>query len=194
MNQADQVEYGESPEAIISSESYATVDEILAISEQIYKDILVLYKKKQAVPLPDSSFEGITDSDEYTRVVKNLQQRYKQFNTSYPIFIRWTVQTGHYSKAAFRKFLEKLTITNPKTMEEFLELQRNYVVYLYKEMNPHYNTAYVNSMSSKLLTEMIKEETKFKEVSKEVDKDFEELDIMRKKKNIELILASINKQ
>jgi len=180
------VEQGEAPvDTVISSSSYATVEEIISIADDIYQDVLKQYKKKL---LPEQ-FTGIKDTDEYTRVVKDLQQRYKEFNTSFPIFIRWTVQTGDYSRVAFKKFLEKYATFPLRTMEDFLSLQRDYVVYLYKEKNPHWDTARVNAMSSSLINELIKEEKKFKKVSEEVDKDFEVLEKAKRQKNIDIILS-----
>lgn len=109
----------------------------------------------------------------YKEIVRKLQEEYKDFNISFPIFIRWTAQTGDFYPNALRKFLALHAATRLKDMEEFLRLQTKYAVYTYKEKYPHWDTAKVIKMSSDIMKALMKEDKEFKEVNEEVKKDME---------------------
>ena len=119
------------------------------------------------------------DNEDYKRLVRMLQEKYKDFNASFPIFIRWTVQTGDFYPGALRKFLAVHAATRLKDMEEFLRLQTKYAVYTYKEKYPHWDTSRVAQMSSDIMKSLMKEDKEFKEVNEEVKKDMEEDQKMR---------------
>jgi len=135
----------------------------------------------------------IDDKDEYRKVVKELQTKYKDFNASFPIFIRWTVQTLDFDAGALREFLRKHAQSKLRTMEDFLELQTKYVVYLYKAKHPHWNTNTVADLGVRLMTALIKEEKEFKDVSKEVEAEMKEDEKMRRE-HIKDVLRAIYKE
>ena len=233
------VEYGESQvETNIFSSAYATIDDLLDISEQIYKDVLKYYrlkgwkseheknttlealhhklsftkignvmlqskKSKTLTPIapstkksisPISSLEHNDKQDEYSDVVRKLQQEYKDFNITFPIFIRCTVQTGDYNKKAMRAFLEKHSRTRMQSMTDFLELQKDYVIYLYRETHPHWNPKDVIRMSQNILDALHREHKEFKDMADEVDKDFKEYELKQRKHIIALIHSTIKTQ
>ena len=128
-------------------------------------------RKKKTAPEPEEI--AVSDKDEYRDLVRTLQNKYKDFNASFPIFIRWTVQTGEYSPNALRSFLRKHAQTRLKSMEDFLQLQVNYVKYIFMEKNKHYNTDRLHRLAEDLMRALLKEEKEFKDVSKEVEADME---------------------
>ena len=135
---------------------------------------------KRKIKKPVNEDIPIDDKDEYRKVVKELQYKYKDFNASFPIFIRWTVQTLDFDADALREFLRKHSQSKLRTMEDFLELQTKYVVYLYKAKHPHWNTTTVTDLGVRLMQALIKEEKEFKDVSKEVDAEMKEDEKMRR--------------
>lgn len=132
-----------------------------------------LSTKKEIVEYEDDDEIDLNSSD-YQTLVKSLQYEYKDFNASFPIFIRWTAQTGDFDPDALREFCRKHAKTGLKTMEDFLSLQTKYVTYLYKAKHPHWNTSEIVRLADQLMTALIKEEKEFKEVTKEVEKELEE--------------------
>ena len=132
-----------------------------------------LSTRKEIVPKEDDD-EVDLNSTEYRVLVKNLQEKYKDFNTSFPIFIRWTVQTGEFDTGALREFLRKHATSKLRTMDDFLMLQTKYVTYLYKARHPHWNTSEIVRLADQLMTALIKEEKEFKKVSKEVEAEMKE--------------------
>jgi hypothetical protein len=198
---AENVEYGEAQvETNIVSANYATLENLVEIGTQIYKEILNYCKKDEKKPEKPKIQEEVSklsrlisrhhvvekkpkvkheeetidlESTEYRKVVSMLQKKYKDFNTSFPIFIRWTVQTGDFDASALREFLRKHASTGLKSMEDFLQLQTKYVVYLYQAKHPHWDTRKVVELGSQLMEALIKEEKEFKEAADEVEKEME---------------------
>jgi len=198
---AENVEYGEAQvETNIVSANYATLENLVEIGTQIYKEVLNYCKKDEKKPEKPKIHEEVSklsrlisrhhivekkpkvkreeetidlESTEYRKVVSMLQKKYKDFNTSFPIFIRWTVQTGDFDASALREFLRKHASTGLKSMEDFLQLQTKYVVYLYQAKHPHWDTRKVVELGSQLMEALIKEEKEFKEVADEVEKEME---------------------
>ena len=114
------------------------------------------------------------EKDEYTSLVKRLQEKYKDFNASFPVFIRWTVQTGDFHEKALRHYLTDFSKAKLKTETDFFELQRNYVVYLYRALNPHWDTERVKRLSSDIMDALVKEKKEMKDIADEVEKEMDE--------------------
>lgn len=188
------------------TQNSATVDELIDMAVEIYKEIIDYCdpKRTKKVPKDAKELNGKTllsrfndrvvvhtesrdeddyiapTNEEYKGLVKYLQDKYRDFNASFPIFIRWTVQTGEFNEVAFRKFLNKYSRQKMKSMDDFLELQTDYVLMLYKEKHPHYNQSRLQQLHVDMMKSLIKEHKDFKDVAKDVDKEMEE----QKKKNI----------
>jgi len=136
-------------------------------------------KKKRADGDDDNPFSSeyaVTDKDEYTFLVKRLQNDYKDFNASFPVFIRWTVQTGEFDRGALEKFLKKHAITRLRTMEDFLDLQVDYVGFIFEAKHKHYDTAKRDRLKATMRKALSKEQSDFKKTGETVEKDMKEWD------------------
>jgi hypothetical protein len=144
--------------------------------------------KPKKVEYNDDPLDQNLESDEYTKVVKHLQEKYRSFHSSFPIFIRYTVQTLDYSPVAFRKFIDDYRKAVLKTELQFFELQRNYIVYLYRELNGHWSPEDVRRLSSNIMDALIKEKKDLKKITDEVDEEMKERGVkIRAAKRAELL-------
>lgn len=126
-------------EATLSSAKYANIDDLAQEADAIWEEV-----KKANISVHDH-----TKTDE---LLKRLQQEHKDFQTSFPVPMRWSVQRRAYSSSAFRKFLQyyqsctkqeayaqaaEKTKGRPPTVfttrRKFLETQAEYIVFLFKE-------------------------------------------------------------
>ena len=132
------------------------------------------HKPKKVESIYDETNWEELEKDEYTKLVKRLQEKYKDFNASFPVFIRWTVQTGDFHEKALRRYLNDFAKSTLKTENDFFELQRNYVVYLYRALNPHWDTDRVRRLSSDIMNALTREKKEMKEIADEVEKEMDE--------------------
>lgn len=131
--------------------------------------------KGPVVSYGEEKIEQLND-DDFKTLIAILREKYRDFNVSFPVIMRWTAQMGEYSKKAMSKFLLKYSKTKMKSMDDFLELQKDYVIFLYQEKNPHWNTRVVANMATNLVTALKKEEKEFEEASEEVQKEIDEIE------------------
>ena len=118
-------EFNETPiRATVSSAQRATPAELIAIARQVWQRV-------------SASKVARTDDAGNDALLKQLQQDFTDFSTSFPIVVRWMVQMRRFSTRAFEKFLQKHASAKLDTRESFLELQAEYLVLLFREDTPH---------------------------------------------------------
>lgn len=105
----------------------ATPDEILNIADEIWGEV----KKR--------NLDVVKDSDKIDLFLEDLQSKYIDFATSFPIVLKWMVQLRKYNKDVFRKHLLSIG-TNPiKSTDDFIEKQSTYIANIEKQYNPNHN-------------------------------------------------------
>ncbi len=141
-----------------SSSKRATPEEIVALGEKIWKEI---------------QNSGIAAEDEKGNdsLLETLQEKYKDFSTSFPIIMRFMVQMRKFNKKALLKYLRLHATSKLASEDEFLELQAEYLVLLYRETHPHPNEAYIKEYRRVLIDRLKDESRAFKEISKAVEED-----------------------
>ncbi len=85
--------------------------------------------------------DGTADEE----MVKSIQTSHREFCTSYPVVLRY-MTTGEYRHKVMEKFINYVTKHPWTNTEEYLDTQTRYVVMLYKELNPKYDTTKVNNL------------------------------------------------
>lgn len=115
-------------------------------------------------------------------LLKKLQESHKDFSTSFPIVVRWTVQARQFSSDAFRNFLlyyqKNANGGYPSvfpTREKFLEVQSEYLVYLYKSCHPRLTADQIRRYRQTVVTQLMEEDREFTKIHEDVDEDMKKL-------------------
>jgi len=172
--------FGEVPvQASVRSER-ATPAELVAIGREIWKRVT-------------SSGVGADDNVGNDRLLETLQEEYKDFNTSFPLVLRWMVQMRKFNAKAFEKYLLKHAAAKLDTRVAFLELQAEYLVLMYREENRHPDEAFVRRYRASLVEQLVEEDKTFLKLQAQVEEDLEaraaEVDLDRRKRLYEYLLA-----
>jgi len=172
--------FGEASVTSTYSSKHATVEEIVAISKQIWTKVVKSKFKKD-------------DDENNDKLLEELQAEFKDFNISFPLVLRWMVQMRKFSVKVFEKYLLKHSSAKLNTREEFLELQAEYLVLLFREENSHPDENAVKRYRASIVKELLSEDKRFMELQKEVEKDIEkqdsQTDVDRRRRLYEFILA-----
>jgi hypothetical protein len=136
--------------AKIHNERNVTKEEILDEADKVWKR-----SRERNV--------NIKDLDEVEEFMSELRKEFKEFCTSYPIVLRYMVQFESYKRKALEKYLNKIEKKPWKSESEYLESQADYVVILYKEMHPRWNSTHVNNLRRNIINMLENESKVFKE-------------------------------
>jgi hypothetical protein len=165
--------YDEVPvSASVKHNKQASIAEIVAEADTIYTRV-----KKAGLKEDDE--KGIAE------LLKEVQEDHPDFNSSFPLPLRWTVETGKYRRAAFERYLHYMRGREWKDRADFLRDQGEYLVILTKETNPRYDARLVNQYRQKLVDQLLAEDKEFEEAKKEAEKELkarkEEVDKARRR-------------
>lgn len=165
--------------ANVSHAKHATIDDLVAEAEEILKRVL-------GAKLKDD------DTDGQERLLKQIQDSHKDFNASFPLALRWTVQTKQYKRAAFVRYINYVKGKEWKNRKDFLRDQGEYLVYLYRELHPKYDNRQVVQYRQAIVAQLIKEDDEFEKIKEEAEKELkrrnEEIDQERRRKLYEFLV------
>jgi len=176
----------ENPDASVRtfSSKNASPDELVALANDIWKKI---------------TSSGVSPGDEAgsDKLLETLQKEFGDFNASFPLVLRWMVQLRRYQPKAFRKFLLKYAAAKLNSREDFLRLQAEYPVFLYRAENKHPPESAVNKYRELVVKQLLDEDREFLEVQKQVEKELEErqkqFDSERRRELYALLLGAASK-
>jgi hypothetical protein len=142
-----------------------------------------IWTKIKSLKILDLKFNKKTDDEKIDQFRKQEEKFYKDF----PIVARYMVCADVYNRVAFKKFLTKLLINNEKKQKrtnskegeaenEWIELQADYVKYLYQEQNKskHLSTKELQNIWKETYELLKKEFSNFKEIYDKKVKQIEE--------------------
>jgi hypothetical protein len=142
-----------------------------------------IWTKVKSLKILDLKFNKKSDDEKVDQFRKQEEKFYKDF----PIVARYMVCADVYNRVAFKKFLTKLLINNEKKQKktksnegdaenEWIELQADYVKYLYQEQNKtkHLSTKELQSIWKETYELLKKEFSNFKELYDKKVKQIEE--------------------
>jgi hypothetical protein len=170
--------YGEAPVEVSTSSNYASPAEILTIANKIWKIV------QETKPISDAESDAL---------LEKLQAEYKDFNTGFPLALRWMVQMKKYKPRAFEKYLTKYAATKLDSREAFLEIQAEYLIFLYREEHSHPDESYIREYRKNIVKQLLDEDKAFIEINKQVEEDIAkkdaEYDQDRRQKLYEFLLS-----
>lgn len=162
------VAYGEAPpirivETKLKSEQIA---EIVKQGAVIYSEV----KESKIEPM---------DHDGNEALLKRLQDSHKDFNTSFPLVLRWMVQIRQFDEKVFTQFLNfyKKNAGGPNAMsvfptrEKFLEVQAEYLVLMYRATHPRLTGDEIRTYRKNIVDQLMKEDKEFLDTHAEVEKE-----------------------
>ena len=172
------VVHGEVPvSSSISHAKQATVDDIVAEGDAIYKKV-----REANIDKEDLAKGDYAASD---ALLKRIQDEHKDFNSSLPLVVRWSVQTGQYHSDALRRYVTYIRGKQWDTRKDFIKDQGEYLVYVYKHCHPRYQpneiTAYRKSITDQLMAEDDDYEKIKKQAQAELERKNAEVDNARRR-------------
>ena len=142
------------------SQSNSTPETITGIAINIWKDI--------------ENSKILADDDENTdKLLKTLQQKYKDFAMTYPIILRFMVQMRIFNASVFKKFIIKHASKTSKTEEDFANNQIEYAIQMFKFNHPHYNNNELMKDRTYLTDLLDKERQEFNKIKEEIRLEME---------------------
>ena len=173
--------FGEAPvEASVASSQRATPAEIVAIARQIWRRVADSKVAKE-------------DNAGNDQLLEAIQADYKDFNTSFPLVLRWMVQMRKFNAKAFEKYLLKHASAKLDTRQAFLELQADYLVLLYREEHRHPDENFVRRYRASIVEQLLEEDKTFLDMQKQVEEDLarhaSDVDRDRRQRLYEYLLA-----
>lgn len=96
--------------------------------------------------------------------------KYKDFAYGFPIVLKWMICLQQYSQNAFRKYLYKYKEAKITDRTEFVKIQAEYLVFLFKE-NKHYKIDDINQYRNFVIKQLLEEENLQKQIEQEFTKE-----------------------
>ncbi len=142
----------------VESEKEVTIDELVQEANEIWK-----YARSKKLTLGDHEASG--------KLMSDVQRKHRQFCQAYPIVNRYICEMQQYSPKAFRLWLMKIKDHPWRSEDEYLEAQTDYIVMLFKVLNPRANRAHVSQLRANISAILRVEHEKFKYYTQEFDKE-----------------------
>jgi hypothetical protein len=174
--------YGDSPPVRATTHTgHASPDDIVAIAKQIWACV---------------TESGVAKSDDAGNdaLLSTLQNRFREFNASFPLVMRWMVQMRQFKVAALHKYLIKHGTADLSSRENFLDLQAEYLVLLYREAHPRADQSFVRRYRASIIAQLRKEDAEFMDMNKTVEEEIKarqaEVDTARRDELYAFLLAA----
>lgn len=139
--------------------------------EQVVEEATEMWKKCRA---RFAAGLKLGDTDGANDLMAQLRREHKEFCTSYPIVMRYMAELQTFTPKALSKYLMKIAERPWTTEDEYIESQVDYVVILYRETNPRWDTKKVSSVRAAVHSALKKERDAIKKLSEEVTAAVEE--------------------
>lgn len=108
--------------AQISYEKEVSIDDIVKEAEGIFLE----FKRRRFHPENHKALDAFH---------MEMFEKHKQLAQAYPVVLRYMCQLGCYNSKVFRCFIKKMTDSPIKSEADYLDIQADYVVMLYKAYN-----------------------------------------------------------
>jgi hypothetical protein len=158
---ADQYIMGSAAGEGATHQPRATSEEILAIARQIWQRVAA---------------SGVAADDDRGNdsLLAVLQADFKDFGTTLPLVLRWMVQMRKFSAKALRTYLVKHAAAKLATRREFLELQAEYPVLLYRAEGRR-QPSEVRAYRAAIIESLVAEDAEFLEIQKKAEAELARL-------------------
>jgi len=156
--------------AEIKYEKDVTIQDVLDEAEAIWIEL----KRRKLRP---------TDHEQLDAFYKETISKHKELMQAYPIVLRYLCQMCLYDGIVFRRFIDKMTKNPCKSESDYLDLQADYVLMLYKKFAKHWDKKTGQEVWAKARKELQAETDHFKEVAKKWHEDQKQKQEMRDDNN-----------
>lgn len=139
----------------ISYSKNVTIDEVLAEANSIWDE----FRRRRIGP---------NDHAEQDAFHREMFDAHKDLARAYPIVMRYMCQMGSYSGKVFRRFIVKMTEKPHQSESDYLDLQAEYVMMLYKELN-RWDNKTASGVYNAARKQLQDETDEFKKIAKEYE-------------------------
>ena len=158
----------------------ASLDEITSIAKKIWKRAL------------EAKIETLTET-QCDKLLDDLQTEFKDFSQTFPLVLRWMIQMKQFNLTIFKSYLAKFSLAKVGSREEYLDLQAEYLVMMFRHNSHHPDEKKVQAYRKQLIESLIEEDKAFKDIQKEVEEQMkseeEEINKEKKMKLYKILLA-----
>jgi hypothetical protein len=152
----------------------------------IVKESLDIWKKV----LPHKPTQLTLDQSE--DLLKKIRSEHDDFAKSYPIVLRYMCQLGMYHPKAMERWITKIKTKPWGSEDEFIECQADYVVILYKVLNPRCNSEQLSAVRTDVTKTLKKEHKYVKDLVEQIDKNITEKEDQLREKNVKELQEFLN--
>jgi hypothetical protein len=136
-----------------------------------------------------------TRTDKYEiKLLEELQMEYTHFSLSFPLVLRWMVQMRQFKTQAFKEYLSFFINTEISSRHDFLKVQGEYLVLLYKNMNLNSTKKEIDNYREEIISNLIEEDELFKKIETEAKLELEQQDNDLQTNRRNAIYNAISKQ
>ena len=157
----------------------ASLPEITNIAKKIWKKAL------------EAKIETLT-TVQCDKLLDDLQNEFKDFSQTFPLVLRWMIQMKQFNLTIFKSYLAKFSLAKVGSREEYLDLQAEYLVMMFRQNNLHPDEKKVQAYRKQLIESLIEEDKAFKDIQKEVEDQMKaeekEINEERKQKIYKMLL------
>jgi hypothetical protein len=110
------------------------------------------------------------DSPARIKYLDDMQRKESDFQSSFPLVLRWMIQVGEYRPKAFYKYVLKYGKASQDGIPDekaYMRLQAEYLVLLFTEKNPRENATQVNIYRERISQMLIDESESFQKMQAE---------------------------
>lgn len=140
--------------ASIGNEKNITPEQILAEANDIWNRAKVIWAARGATE---------EDTDFLDKVYNDFRVDHRELFSSYPTVMRHMLQEQYYHPEAFRKYLQRIRVRPWTNDETRMDSYADYMVLLYKEMNPKWKRNEVDELRRDYRARAQHEHDKFRE-------------------------------
>jgi hypothetical protein len=104
-------------------------------------------------------------------LLEELRTEYNDFFLSFPVILRWMVQIRQFKIKTFKSYVRKFINTEMKSKIDFLKLQGEYIVMLYRELNPNCSEKDIKKYEDSIIELLLSEDETFKKIEEEAKEE-----------------------
>lgn len=150
----------------------ATIEYVLDIGKKIYADVKQANKKR---PL------DIDDKKFYETLHRRMIDKYIDFAEVYPIVLRHIVYEKKFYDIVMKKFLMHVSNHIPKTQQESLENQAEYMVFMLRHEHPRTDTKSIYEYRNIISKQLKEDDDMLKKMIEDANKQQKEEEELGKK-------------
>lgn len=155
------VDLGAGVSGTVGTSQQATAEHLVALAKKIWKEVKA---------------SGAKDDAGQDALLRQLQEKYKDFAISFPIPLRLMVQAHDFHAESFKKFLTTHVKSMYKDRMEFLEAQAEYMVLVFRARHPRAPPKAITRYREEIRKQLKADNEDFTQSQKEAEEEVRRLD------------------